>query len=200
MKTTATIATLALVLLATAHAEDEGQCCMAGQSCCKNFGKVSCQSTTSCSAVGAGTKYTGGGSCGPGQGDWCGLGPNPNKPKPSSGGDGNRGTVTCNGVTCDQGAICCSSEKNSVTGKDEVKCSFDKEVCDKLLEETLQKLITYATIGGIILVVCSVAGGIFCCMKKKLTVSNRGRGESVIEVKNGAFQVLDDSNYQAPKM
>ena len=90
--------------------------------------------------------------------------------------------------------MCCIA----VNGNNE--CVSDRDKCDAALEEAVQTLIKYATIGGIVAIVCSLLGLVFCCLKKKMTISNRRRGESVIEVKNGAFQPLDESNYQAPAL
>jgi hypothetical protein len=181
-----TILAITLAVIAPSAVEAFGQCCMAGKPCCKNGDQYHCENgATTC--MSGGNPDQSGGKCGAGNsGWWCGDEPNPSGGGGGGGGGGgSSGTATCGGVTCDQ---CC------INGK----CATKAE-CDDFANKTLATIKTWVIIGAAVAIGCSVIAGIFCCLKKKMVIANRGRGESILEVKSGGFTNLEDNgNYVAP--
>lgn len=183
---------LSLTVLAIASpvalADNDEQCCKAGQICCEDaFGNLGCSTGDSCEALGAGTDYYGGGCrpphtpfiAGGYKAAWCSEDPNPDADK----------IFSC-GVGEDEDW--CRSPECCINGKCE-----DLQTCEDALQDVLNNfnLVKWATIA---IASCCVLGCIFFIIKKKMVIRWLF-GESILEVKDTTgFHNLEDNGYTAP--
>ena len=165
MKVLLCIAFIALGLTQVLGQQDPNCCTMA---CCVNGDEYKCNMAAN--TCFSGTKFTSGPKCGPGNNGIVCAKPEVKPSSGAGGGGGGGGNVK----HCPSGCV--------IDGK----CQESMQACKDKLQKLLQSAIQ---IGSIVVGVCVIgcicacfAFGWCCCANKKVTLANRKRGESYIEV------------------
>ena len=177
MKVLMYIAIIAVGLIQVLGQQDPN-CCSTAHACCVNGDEYKCN--TAANVCFSGKQFKNGPKCGPGNSGMVCAKP---KDKPSGGGGG--GTVN----SCPSG------------------CMINGECRHMRYEDRLQKLLqTAIKIGSIVIGVCIIgcicacfAFGWCCCANKKVTLTNRRRGESYIEVVPDKVDTESGAVYQQMK-